>query len=184
MTTIEQLYWIFAVPSTLIFTVFMILTFVGGDVDTDADMDGDIDADEGIPFQFITIKNLVGFFTVFSWTGLAFIHGGYSTTSIIVASSIAGFTMMLIMTTIFYLMSKLTESGNLNINKAVGSIGETYLTIKANRKEFGKVQIKITGSLQTLDALTDEDEDIKTGSIVEVIEVFNNNILVVKSSSK
>jgi len=180
MTTMEQVYWIIALPSSVIFIFFMVITFFGGD--GNAEFDGDID--DGIPFQFITIKNLVGFFTIFSWTGLACIQGGYSVLTVILCSSIAGILMMLAMATIFYLMSKLTESGNVNLKKSIGSIGEVYLVIKNNRKAMGKVQLKIEGTFQTLDAITDDDEDISTGGLVDIIDVTNNNVLIVKLSSK
>jgi hypothetical protein len=48
---------------------------------------------------------------------------------------------------------------------------------------MGKVQIKVQG-LQTLDALTDNEEDIKTGGVVDVVEVINDEILLVKLSGK
>jgi hypothetical protein len=46
---------------------------------------------------------------------------------------------------------------------------------------MGKVQIQVQG-FRTLDAITDEHEDIKTGSVIEVIDVMNNEVLLVKSS--
>ncbi len=91
---------------------------------------------------------------------------------------------MLIMATIFYLMGRLTESCNENLKKAVGSIGEVYLVIKGERKSMGKVQLKLEGSFRTLDAITDEKDDLPTGSLVDIIDITNNNILIVKSSSK
>jgi len=188
MSTMEHVYWLIAVPSTIIFAILILMTFIGGDLDSDAefevDAESDIEAEEGIPFQFITIKNLVGFFTIFSWTGLAFIKSGYSVPTVILSSTIAGIIMMLIMATIFYLMSKLTESGNINIKKAIGSVGEVYLIIQPNRKGMGKVQLKVEGSFQTLDAMTDDDNEIQTGALVDIIDVTSNNILIVKNSSK
>jgi hypothetical protein len=194
MALLERIYWLIAIPTTLIFLIYMVMTFIGGDldadtdidadIDTDADFDTDADADTGIPYQFITIKNLLGFLTIFSWTGLAFIHGGYGVLTVLVSSTIAGLIMMFIMATIFYLMSKLTESGNENLRKAVGGIGEVYLVIKAERKGMGKVQLKLQGTFRTLDAITDEKNDLPTGSLVDIIDITNNNILIVKSSSK
>jgi len=182
MAVMEHVYWMIALPSSLGFVFYMAMTFVGGDMDGDMGFDGDMDA--GIPFQFMTLKNLVGFFAVFSWTGLAFIKGGYDPPIVIMSSTIAGTLMMLAMSSVYYMMSKLTESGNVNLNKAVGSIGEVYLVIKGRRKAMGKVQLKVEGTFQTLNAITDDENDISTGALVDVIDVTNNNILIVKSSSK
>ncbi len=183
MAVMEHVYWMIAVPSSLGFIFYMAMTFVGGDVDGDMGFGDDMEA-EGIPFQFMTLKNLVGFFAVFSWTGLAFIKGGYEPPTVIISSTIAGIIMMLAMSSVYYMMSKLTESGNVNLNKAVGSIGEVYLVIKGSRKAMGKVQLKVEGTFQTLNAITDDENDISTGALVDIIEVTNNNILIVKSSSK
>lgn len=185
MSTMEHVYWIIAVPSSLVFIMLMLMTFIGGDGDmADSDFEVDADIDGGIPFQFFTIKNLVGFFTIFSWTGLAFIKGGFSVITVIASSTISGLLMMLIMSIIFYSMSKLAESGNINLKKAIGSMGEAYLIIPGKRKAMGKVQLKVEGSFKTLDAISDEKNDIATGTLVDIIDVTNNDILVVKSSSK
>ncbi len=184
MSTLEHIYWLFAIPSSVIFIGQMIMTFIMGDVDGDAGgADADVDADAGIGFQFFTIKNLIGFFTIFAWTGLACIDGGLSTAMTIIVSVIAGLSMMAIMASIFFFMSKLTDSGTLNMNNAIGGVGEVYLTIPANREGFGKVHIKIQGSLRELEAMTDDDEPIKNPTIVSVLEVINDSILLVTRSS-
>jgi hypothetical protein len=104
-------------------------------------------------------------------------------TSILVSTG-AGVLMMLAMATVFYLMGKLTESGNLNLKNAVGSIAEVYLVVPENRKSLGKVQLKVQGVFKTLDAITDEEEPIKTGALVNVIDVTTNDILIVETSKK
>ena len=83
MGTLEHVYWLFAVPSTIIFLIYMIITFAAGaDVDGDfGDADADVDGDAGIGFQFFSLKNLVGFFTIFSWAGLACIDANLGTVS-------------------------------------------------------------------------------------------------------
>ena len=60
----EKIYWVIAVISSVVFVVLIILTLVGGDVDDidGGDVDADIDGDMGIGFQFLSFKNLMGFF--------------------------------------------------------------------------------------------------------------------------
>jgi hypothetical protein len=183
---IEKIYWCIAVPFSVLFVLQIILTFFGGDIDdveADGDSDVSVDGDHGIDFQFITLKNLVAFFTIFGWAGVACLDGGLSVGKSVLISSISGLVMMSIMASIVYFMGKLTDNGTLNMNNAIGKVGSVYLPIPAKRDGFGKVQIKVQG-LQTLDAMTDYDEEIKTGAVVEVIEILNNEILVVKPSSK
>lgn len=184
MPFLEKLYWCFAIPFSLLFLVQLILTFVGGDVDATAvegNADFTIDHDTGIDFQFLSLKNLIAFFTIFGWAGITAVDAGLPNWLSILISTLCGLLMMLIMASIVYFMGKLTESGTLNLKSAIGKTGTVYLTIPAKRKGMGKVQIKVQG-LQTLDAFTDNDEDIKTGAIVDVVELINDEILLVKQS--
>ncbi len=184
MLVAEKLYWIIAIPFTLIFLIMMVITLIGGDFDSataDMDVDMEMDTDTGMDFQYLSIKNLVGFFTIFGWTGVACLASEKSMVFTVIVSILAGLLMMTIMSTIVYLMGKLTEQGNLNLKNAIGKIATTYLTIPAGRKGMGKIQIKVQG-FRTLDAITDEQEDIKTGAVVEVVDVINNQVLLVKHS--
>ncbi len=181
LETLEKIYWIIAIPSTAIFLIFLIISMFAG-ADADADMDADVDGEIG--FQFISLKNLLGFFAVFAWSGLACIEAGMSNSATIIVSLLSGLAMMTIMATIFYFMSKLTDNGTLKMSNAVDHIGEVYLTIPAKRAGFGKVQIRVQGRLHELEAVTDSEEDINTGKLVVVKEVINNEILLVAENGK
>lgn len=180
----EQVFWIITIPATVIFLILLVLTIFGGDADTDVDVDTDIDSDiasgDSIPFQFISLKNIVAFFTVFGWSGIGFIHAGLATWLVILLATICGLLMMVLMATLFYFMSRLAESGTLKMKNAVGKLGEVYLRIPARRGGMGKVQLNVQGSLRTLDAITDDLEEIPTSSIIQVLDVIDDQILLVK----
>lgn len=180
LNSIQQIYWAIAIPFTLIFLIQTVLTFVGGEIDGDTDMDMDGDGDIG--FQFFTIKNLVAFFTIFGWTGIACLDSGLSMIAVILSSLIAGLIMMSLMAAIFYFFSKLTASGTMNIQNAVGGVGEIYLTVRAKRGNIGKVSLMVQGSLRELEAITDDDEDLKNGMVINVKEVINGNLLLISKS--
>jgi hypothetical protein len=74
----------------------------------------------------------------------------------------------------------MVQSGTLKINNAVGQVGEVYLPIGAKRSKMGKVHIKVQGSLRELEALTDSDIDLPTGSIIKVVEVISAELLLVE----
>ena len=84
------------------------------------------------------------------------------------------------MASLMYFMGKLNENGALNLKKSIGKTGSVYLTIPAKREGTGKVQINFQG-FQTLDAMTDNENEITNGSLVEIIDIINNEILLVKS---
>ena len=185
MSSLEQTYWIIALVGSAVFIVIFLLTFIGGgDADMEADA-SDFEADDGgVGFQFFTFKNVVAFFTIFGWSGITCIDNGLSPTTTLIISTIAGLLMMVLTSLLFYWMHKLAESGTLQIKNAVGVIGEVYLPIGANRTKMGKVQIKVQGSLRELEAITDEIEDLKTGTMVKVTEIVSAEILLVETLTK
>lgn len=181
---ISKLYWSIALVGSLIFIVVMIMAFAGGDADDIGDLDSDIDADASAGFQFISFKNLVGFFTIFGWSGIACIDAGLPTLITIIISVVCGLLMMFIMAALFYFISKLSDSGTLNYQNAIDAVGEVYLTIGANRSSMGKVTVNVQGSMRELDALTDAFTELKSGTIIKVLDVTPNGILIVDKTVK
>lgn len=180
LSIIQKIYWGIAVPFTLFFVLQLVLSFFGADSPDDLP-DSEIEADHGVPFQFLTLKNLVGFFTIFAWTGIATVDAGLSTGLSLLIATLSGLAMMALMGGMFYLMMKSGADGTMKIQQAVGKTGEVYLPIQSSRGSMGKVQIKVGGALRTLDAMTDEPESIPTGKLVRVKEILTNNILLVST---
>lgn len=180
----SKIYWVIALLASLMFILIMVTTFIGGETDTDIDTDLEIESDTGIGFQFITFKNLIGFFTIFGWSGIACIDSDLSKPLTVVISFISGLIMMTIMATMFYYMKKLNDSGTLNIKNALGAVGEVYLTIGAKRSKIGKAHVRIQGALRELEALTDSETDLKSGSVIKVKDVTDNGILIVEQLNK
>jgi uncharacterized integral membrane protein len=178
-----KIYWCIAIIGSLIFIISMILAFAGSDSD-DLSTDSEIDADTGIGFQFITFKNLVGFFTIFGWSGIACIDAQLSHPITIIISVVCGLIMMTIMAAMFYYMRKLNDSGTLDFKNAVDAVGEVYLTIGAKRSKIGKAHVRVQGALRELEALTDSETDLKSGSVIKVKNVTENGILIVELLNK
>ena len=179
---LERIFWGIAIPFTFFFLLQLVLTFFGGDVPEDGGADFDVETDDGVGFQFFTLKNLVAFFTIFSWTGIACLDSGMGNGMSTVIAFLAGLAMMFVMGAIFYFLGKANESGTLKMNNAVGAVGEVYMEIKGKRGNIGKVQIQVQGTLRTLDAFTDDPKDLPQGTVIDVIDIANNNILIVSKS--
>lgn len=184
LTLFEKIYWIVAIAGSVILLILIVMTLVGGDVDDLGDVDADIDGDTGIGFQFLSFKNLMGFLTIFGWSGLACLDNGLSTGMTIFISVVCGLLMMLAMASLFYYLSKLQSSGTLNLKNAKDQIGEVYLTVGANRSRIGKVSVNVQGTLRELQALTDEDKDLVQGNVVKVHDVTDTGILIVNLLNK
>ena len=64
------------------------------------------------------------------------------------------------------------------------AVGEVYLTIGADRSSMGKVSVNVQGTVRELDALTDSLTDLKSGTIIKVVDVTSNGILIVDRTRK
>ncbi|WP_296311942.1 hypothetical protein [Winogradskyella sp. UBA3174] len=181
---LPKVYWLVAIIGSLIFSIVMIMAFTGGDADDLGNFDADMDADFGAGFQFISFKNLVGFFTIFGWSGIACIDAGLSKPITVIVSVLCGLVMMTVMAALFYFISKLTDSGTLNYKNAIDAVGEVYLTIGADRSRIGKVTVNVQGTMRELDALTDSLTELKSGTIIKVLDVTSNGILIVDNTRK
>lgn len=182
MPGFEKIFWVIALLFSLLFLLQTILSFTGGDGnDSMGDSDFSIEHDGGIDQGYFTIKNLIAFFTIFGWTGIAMINGNANKGVTIAVALAAGIAVVLMMVFLFRSMSKLKQSGTLQIKNAIGVVAETYLLIPSARNGFGKVHIKVQGSLHELQAITDDVNDIATGKLVKVTGIINDSVLLVTS---
>lgn len=95
-------------------------------------------------------------------------------------SVLVGILFMFISMSLFYLVSKMQRSGNINLKNAIGATGEVYIPIPANRQSYGKIMVVIQGGLRELEAITDETEELKTGTKVTIVSVEGESKLLVK----
>ncbi|MFX0556326.1 hypothetical protein ACOCEA_05985 [Maribacter sp. CXY002] len=185
LTLFEKIYWVIALLSSGIFVILMIMTLLGSDSDDiGGDVDAEIESDAGIGFQFLSFKNLMGFLTIFGWSGIACLDGGLNKLLTVVISILCGLLMMTAMAALFYYLAKLQSSGTLKLKNALNQVGEVYLTIGANRTKIGKVSINVQGTLRELEALTDENQDLIQSNVVRVKDVTANGILIVELLNK
>ncbi len=131
MDFFSKTFWSFALLFSLLFLIQLVMSFAGGDGDgSTGHADDAIGDDDGIGYQFFTIKNMVAFFTFFGWTGIAGINGGLSKGLTITLAVAAGAVVVLIMAFLFRSMSKLKQSGTLQINNAVGFLQTGEVLVK------------------------------------------------------
>ncbi|WP_126243410.1 hypothetical protein [Chitinophaga rhizosphaerae] len=181
----DKIFWSVAILFSLMFLVQNVLSLLGGDHDgATGDVSDMLDADDGIGFQFFTIRNMFGFFTIFGWVGLACIYNGLSPAVTIISASVAGLCMMLIMAAMFYYTGKLAYDGTLRMHNALHATASVYLTIPPARTGTGKVTLQVQGAWRELDAMTDEAEPIGTGTFVTVRSILDNQVLIVTKQTR
>ena len=179
--------WGITLSASLIFVIQSIMTFVGlgggdsgfdGDFSTGFDDLSTLDADPGM--NLYTFRNLVNFLLGFGWTAILLRDRIASIAWLMVLAVLVGLALVAVVMYLFKWLNGMQQSGNIDVFRAaVGCQGRVYLTIPAERKGEGQVQITISGSVREYNAVTDGDE-IKTGTPIKVVEVLNSNTLVVE----
>lgn len=184
----EKILFYIAVPFTLLTIIQLILEIIGlGGHHADAGMGDttggvDVTADHMPSFNVFTVRNVIYFLTMFGWTGLAASKAGAPVWLTTIIAIIAGTFTSFIIGYIFYLLSKLTESGNIKLANAVGSFGSVYLPIPARRVGSGIIQITVQGMTIEVKAITDGDDNLKTGTPIKVMNVIDDTTVLVSKS--
>lgn len=177
-----KILWCIAIASSLIFIIETILTFIGADVEMDTDIDVADGGFEGDPsMNLYTFRNLVNFLLGMSWTAIILNDQIVSKALLMLIAFAVGALLVAAVMYMFKWLSKMQQSGNINIfQSAAGCNGKVYLTIPAERKGTGKVQISINESIREYDALTDSETELKTGTAIKVVEVIDSSTLLVE----
>ena len=173
--------WFIALPVSLIFLIQVIMTFIGMDA-TDgihADFAGDMDASDHGSFQLFSFRNLINFLLSFSWSGITLYNTIGNTTVLILLAFLIGSSFVALFFFVMRALHKMSEDNTFKLSNAVGKTGSVYISIPAQKKGTGKIQVSVNGAIHEIDAIT-EHEKIDSGTMVRVNEIINNNILVVE----
>ncbi len=185
LSNAQQIFGAISIIFSVLFLIQFVLSLVGLDFDGDADFDVSSDVDGGseysldTDFTLFSVRSIIAFFTFFGWTGVLVLNSGGGIWAAVTFASIAGFVAMFIVGYMMYMFSKLSESGTFQSKSALYNTGEVYLNIPSAKSGYGKVHLKIQGSLKEMDAVT-EGLALPTGASVRVIEVLDENLLLVE----
>ncbi|MCL2632918.1 MAG: NfeD family protein [Oscillospiraceae bacterium] len=193
MDTIQKLLCCIAVPSSIVLILQTILILIGaggGETDTGG-IDGDIDTgdtgadadagagDFGIASMF-TLQGIMSFLCVFGWVSLALYGSGIILLIALPIAFVSGFAIMYTLAKLMFYLTKLAQTGTLNVKNLLGSMGTVYLTIPPKGEGVGKVMVQTSERLVEFEAVTDEESDIPNNTKVRVIDILGENVLVVE----
>ena len=213
LSTIQQVFYVLAIPSTIILVLQIILLLFGvggnhdadvsGDAGGDADLSGNMDASGGdisseidadgsfVPehdapydpgpaheagLRILTVRGVVAFLAICGWVGVAALDMGAGPILSSVLAVIAGLAAMILVAVALRFSLKLQQSGNLDLENAVGLTGEVYIPIPRGGK--GKVTLTVQDRFLELDALCPERE-LSTGEAVKVTGITSSHTLIV-----
>ena len=187
----QQIFACIAIPSTLILLIQTILLLIGigngsdadtdGDVSTDGDFDGDSDGDGGDDgLALFSVRGIMSMLAVMGWSAMALLETPLPGFVSILISVVLGVAMLFIMAYVMKLISKLQNSGNIDIGNAVGKMAQVYIPIPPKGTGSGKVHLTIQEQYCEVGAITTLADKIKTGAYVRVVAVDDAGMLVVE----
>jgi len=183
LSLITKIYWLVAVPSTVIFLILLVLSLFGADADADLDaghMDiGDVDFAEGFGGFIISFKSVMSFLMMFGWAGIISQHYDLNTFGTLIVAFITGLAALFAVAGLLYFITRMSYSGTLQMQNAIGKAGQVILSIPAKKQGVGQIQINVQGGLRTLEAVTEEIDEIISGTKVMVIDLLEDNTLLV-----
>lgn len=173
-------FWFIAIPTSLVFIIQTILTFIGADAHEgiDADFDSNLEGSEA-PFQLFSLRNLINFLLGFSWTGISFYNYIESTVLLVLLSFGIGTVFLFLFFFIILQIQKLAEDNSFQYSDTLDKSAEVYLSIPEKKSGKGKIIISVKGSFHELDAMT-EGEALASSSMVKVVKIINQNIVLVE----
>lgn len=174
-------FWYVALPTSLIFIIQTILTFIGVDSSDgiDADFDGNLEGAEA-PFQLFSLRNLINFLLGFSWTGISFASVISNQILLISISVLVGVLFVYVFYLIIKQVQKLAEDNSFKITNTLYKTAEVYLPIPERKSGRGKVMISVNGAFHELQAMTEHNR-IPSSTLVKVVKIESNNILIVET---
>jgi membrane protein implicated in regulation of membrane protease activity len=180
MDTSLRALWYIALPTSMIFLLQTILTFIGSDSGDgiNADFDGNLEGAEA-PFQLFTLRNLINFLLGFSWTGITFFEAIPNYTVLLLLSTAAGLGFVWLFFIIIKQITKLAEDNTFKPEHSLQKTGTVYLSIPGHKQGTGKISISVKGSQRELNAIT-QGEQLETGSAIRVVGVEGGNLLLVE----
>lgn len=166
--------------SSLVLSLQLLLSLIGGDIDgLDADLDL-VDGGEGGASGILSVRTIGAFFTGFGWTGASMTDYGYGLGITTVVSSVVGLALLAM---VFYLMAylhSLRQEGTLDYSNTIGQVGSVYLPIPSNRKGLGQIEVMVQGRLSIVRAVTDNDKKIGNRVAVRVTELVDKQTILVE----
>lgn len=169
----------------LLFTIQLLLSFIGVGMDTAGSGIGDLGASD-YSFKFLSIMSISSFCMVGGIFGLYALtlfdpYSGWRIPAAVITTLITGGIMVYLSGLISSALAKIQGSGTVKAANAVGKTAKVYLTIKPGK--IGRVEVDVQGRRKYIDAVAqDPTKEFKTGELVKVVSVKDEDILVVTGS--
>ena len=184
-TGLEMVFGFCALIGSLLFLLYFGLVLIGGVFEGVVEGVFDIDVDMGSDFSFkaITFQGVVAFVMMFGLVGLAVMQSTTNDTIAVFGGSVAGIMSMFAINKLFHMFYGLESDGTVQHNQAIGAKG--LVTTRIRKGSPGEVQVTYQHALRTEAAVCeDEDMELSTGTMIEVVDVIGTRLIVRKYGSR
>jgi hypothetical protein len=179
LTLLLRIFWGIAIFASLL----QILMFVGAMLGHGHDVDHDVAADGAsgsAGAQILSIRTLVAGAVGFGWAGVLASSAGASDGTAITMALICGVAFMFMIFGVMRLLFSMRADGTLDYRNAVGLTGKVYVTVPAQRRGAGQVEIMLQGRLTMAAAQTDGPAPLSPQTAIRVCAAQADNTLIVE----
>lgn len=181
LSPLVRMFWYVAIPTSIVFLIQTIMTFMGADAHdgASADFDSNLTGTEA-PFQLFSLRNLINFLLGFSWAGIALYQSIASAPLLILVALAVGTLFVFMFFVIIRQIQKLAEDNSFKITNTLHKTAEVYLPIPEMKTGKGKILVSVNGSVHELEAMTEKGR-IAAGAVVKIINIEHGNVLLVET---
>ena len=137
-------------------------------------------ADSVASFKLLSIRSVVAFGVLFGWAGVLYTkynrEGSQNWTMLY--SILWGLVGMLIVSSIFYFLRRMTETGTPQLSTAVGKRGSVYMDIPEGG--MGKIRCTVSNAVSFVGARTASGEALAAGTPIVVTRVLDSSTVEVE----
>lgn len=180
--TVAKIYLACAIAGGSVLLGQMGLSLFGfGDADNDFGVEdiGDMEGADS-SMSFLSVRAIAGFLTFFGLVGSYGTAAGWRPYQAALGALAAGSSVMILVAWIMRSFQRLTDSGNIRLDEAVGTIASVYLRIPAERAGRGKVTATIQGRSVELQAVT-RGPELATGVACKIVAMTTDDTCEVEA---
>jgi len=134
-----------------------------------------------VSFRLLSVRGIIAFGTLFGWAGALYLQEGTPTGTSILYALVWAFIGMLVVSGIFYLMQRMTESGTPRLATCVGQPGTVYMNIPAGGE--GKIRTLVSGAVSFIGARTAQGEPLPSGTPIVVTRLLDSSTVEVRKAT-
>lgn len=187
----EQIYWWMAIFGTSLFILKMLVSFIGGAMDSGdfggGDIhDGDLPSDHGSfsVFTFLSIQSLLAFFMGMGWMGvIAGTQWEFRQIPTMLMAVGFGLFLLILNGVIMLLVRRLHSEAHYDLQTCKNRTGRVYMSIPPKGQGVGQVEVNVSGQRKIIRALS-SGPAIPSFTDVQVIDIVDGQFLLVAAQNQ